>query len=148
MAYLKVWVHLVWSTKKREPLLTKEVRKVLITHIRENAESKDIYIDFINGYIDHVHCLISLKADQTIAKVVQLIKGESAFWANKQAITTKKLVWQSEYFAVSVSESQLPVVRNYIKNQEVHHSKKTFTEEYNELMEKFEFERFSNNPEA
>lgn len=143
MAYLKMWVHLVWSTKNREPLLTKEVRQNLFAHIRENATSKNIYIDFINGYVDHVHCLISLKADQSIAQVAQLIKGESAFWINKQGITSKKLVWQSEYFAVSVSESVVPTVRDYIKNQELHHAKKTFTDEYEQFMNEFGFDKFN-----
>ena len=145
MAYTKVWVHLVWSTKKREPLLTKEVRQILFAHIRENAKTKNIYIDFINGHIDHVHCLISLKPDQSIAQVVQLIKGESAFWINKQGITSKKLTWQSEYFAVSVSESGLSSVREYIKNQEIHHAKQSFTAEYEEFLEKFGFDKFKDS---
>ena len=74
---------------------------------------------------------------------MQLIKGESAFWFNKQALTNQKLEWQDEYFAVSVSESQLDIVRNYIKNQEGHHMHKTFQEEYDELISKFGFEKFS-----
>ena len=67
MGYTKIWVHLVWATKKREPLLDKTVRLKLFSHIRENALAKNIHIDFINGHIDHVHILISLNTDQTIA---------------------------------------------------------------------------------
>ena len=74
---------------------------------------------------------------------MQLIKGECAFWFNKQQLTNQKLEWQDEYFAVSVSESQIDTVRNYIKNQESHHKHKTFQEEYDELISKFGFKKFS-----
>ncbi|MBI2730469.1 MAG: IS200/IS605 family transposase [Sphingobacteriales bacterium] len=140
MGYTKIWIHLVWATKKREAVLNKELRKQLFQHIRENAKEKNIYVDFINGYVDHVHILISLAADQTIAKTVQLIKGESSYWVNKNNLTPQKFEWQDDYFAVSVSESGVDKVREYIKNQEEHHRKKTFEEEYNEFMEKYGFE--------
>lgn len=73
---------------------------------------------------------------------MQLIKGESSFWINKNQLTQQKFDWQDEYFAVSVSESILDKVRNYIKNQEEHHRKKSFQEEYDEFLEKYGFERF------
>ena len=148
MAYIKVYIHFVWSTKNREPFLkTKELRQKVWQHIKENAKEKGIFVDFINGYAEHCHCLISLGVDQTIQKTMQLIKGESAFWINRQneftsAFAGKKVEWQDEYFAVSVSESMLNKVRNYIKNQENHHLKKTFQEEYDEFMTKYGFERF------
>jgi len=117
MPFIKVYIHFVWSTKNREPLLSsKELRQKVWQHIRENAKGKGIFIDFINGYSDHCHCLISLGVDQTIQKVMQLIKGESSFWINKQNLISNKFEWQDEYFAVSVSESVVNRVRNYIKN--------------------------------
>ena len=112
-------------------------------HIRENAVKKDIFTDFVNGHSDHCHCLVSLGVDQTISKVMQLIKGESAFWFNKQELMKQKLEWQDEYFAVSVSESQIDTVRNYIKNQEEHHKHKTFQQEYEEFITKYSFKKFS-----
>ena len=80
--------------------------------------------------------------DQTIQKVMQLIKGESSFWINKENLTNKKFEWQDEYFAVSVSESMIETVRNYIKKQEEHHTKKTFDQEYKEFIDKYGFEKF------
>ena len=143
MPYIKVYIHFVWSTKNRVPFLkTKEVRQKVWTHIKENARKKGIYIDFVNGYTDHCHCLVSLGANHTIQKVIQLIKGESSFWINKEQLTQEKFQWQSEYFAVSVSESSINRVRNYIKNQERHHSKKTFQEEYDEFILKYNFKKF------
>jgi len=142
MAYLKVWIHFVWSTKNREKLLTKNIRPKIFNHIKENAKSKDIYVDFINGHLEHTHCLISLVKDQTIAKIAQLLKGESSFWINKNKLCKSKFEWQDEYFAVSVGESQVNRVRNYIKNQEEHHRKKSFQEEYDEFFKKYNFKKF------
>ena len=84
-------------------------------HIRDNGKAKGLFIDFVNGHKEHCHCLVSLGAEQTISKVMQLIKGESAFWFNKQGLINNKLEWQDEYFAVSVSQSLLNQVREYIK---------------------------------
>jgi REP element-mobilizing transposase RayT len=143
MPFVKVYIHFVWSTKNRYPYLnTSELRVKVWNHIRENAKAKGIFIDFINGYTDHCHCLISLGTDQTIQKVMQLIKGESSFWINKNKLTIDKFEWQDEYFAVSVSESMVDKVRDYIKNQEEHHRKKTFQEEYDEFISKYGFEKF------
>lgn len=105
MPFIKVWIHFVWSTKNREPLLTNEIKQKVFRHIRENAKSKGIHLDLIGGYTDHVHCLISLGTDQTIEKIMQLVKGESSFWINKNNLCRTKFEWQDEYFAVSVSES-------------------------------------------
>jgi REP element-mobilizing transposase RayT len=121
---------------------TREMRQSIFSHIRENAKEKGIYIDFINGYTDHVHCLVSLGIDQSMSKIMQLIKGESSFWVNKNGICDEKFEWQDEYFAVSVSESIVDRVRNYIKKQEEHHQKKTYAQEYDELIEKYGFEKF------
>lgn len=143
MPFIKVYIHFVWSTKNREPFLdSKELREKVWQHIRDNAKEKGVFIDFVNGYYDHCHCLISLGGDQTIENIMQLIKGESSFWINKNKLTEKKFGWQDEYFAVSVSESMINKVRNYIKNQEEHHRLKTFEEEYNEFIVKYGFKKF------
>ncbi|OAZ02856.1 IS200/IS605 family transposase [Flavobacterium succinicans] len=145
MPFVKVYLHCVWSTKNRIPYLDSiELRQKVWNHIRENAIQKGIYIDFINGYSDHCHCLISLGVDQNIQKVMQLIKGESSFWINKNELTKEKFQWQEEYFAVSVSESILNKVREYIKNQEEHHKKKSFQEEYDEFILKYGFKMVDN----
>ncbi len=132
-------VHAVWGTKNREPILTKELRTTIIKHIRENAKTKEIHIDRLNGYTDHLHCLLSLNADMSISKAMQLKKGESAFWINKQKLTKSKFEWADEYFAVSVSESMLDKVRAYIDGQEEHHKKKTFQQEYEEFIKSYNF---------
>ena len=143
MPFVKVYIHFVQCTKNRNPYLdTPDLRQKVWKHIRDNCTKKDIYIDFINGYSDHCHCLVSLGTDQTIQKVMQLIKGESSHWINQQKLTLAKFEWQDEYFAVSVSESMIDRVRNYIRNQEVHHAKKTFQEEYDLFFERYSFKKF------
>lgn len=139
MSYVKIWIHAVWGTKNHDRILSKEIRKKLFDHIRENAKAKQVYIDYINGDMEHIHCLLALNADLTIAKVIQLIKGEAAFWANKNSLVKSKLEWADEYFAVSVSESVINKVRDYIKNQEEHHRKMTFKEEYDKFASKYGF---------
>lgn len=145
MSWIRIWVHLVFSTKNREPYLSPEIRKQVFQHIKQNAEQKGIWLDSINGYSDHVHCLISINKDQSISEVVQLIKGESSFWINKNKLTQSKFSWQDDYWAVSVSESHLQPTRNYIFNQEEHHHKKAFTQELEEFMNKYGWKVVSQN---
>lgn len=137
MAFVKVMVHAVWGTKNRAKLLTKEIRPILFDHIKDNARSKEIYIDTINGFTEHVHILFGLNADLSLSKTLQLIKGESSFWVNKNKIIPLKFEWADEYFAASVSESNIDKVRDYIRNQEEHHKTITFAEEYEEFIKKY-----------
>lgn len=140
MSYIKIYIHAVWATKDRFPYLKDEIRSKVLDHLCENARLKNIHIDHINGYLEHLHALISMGADQSIANIMNLLKGESSFWINKQNWIKAKFAWQDEYFAVSVSESQLDAVRQYIRNQPTHHHKKTFQQEYDEFMRNYQFE--------
>ncbi|MDQ3111178.1 MAG: transposase [Bacteroidota bacterium] len=105
MPHTKVMLHYVWSTKNWKPLISKELRPKLLAHIADNAKTKGIYIHSLNCVEDHIHLLISLGKEQTISNIAFLIKGESSFWVNKQNLIVEKFEWQTEYFAVSVSES-------------------------------------------
>lgn len=141
MPYLKIWVHLVWSTKRRAPLLAKQLRYRLFNHIKANGKDKDIVVDSVNGYTDHIHCLVAINSFQSITTIVQLLKGESANWINENSLLQERFEWQDEYFAMSVSHSQLPAVRSYILNQDLLHKRKTFADEYDELLKKYEFDK-------
>jgi len=144
MSWVRIWVHLVFSTKNREKIILEDIRDSIYDHIRQNAEEKKIWLDTINGHLEHIHCLISLDREASISKVSQLIKGESCFWINKNKILRNKFSWQDDYWAVSVSESHLDPVRNYIHNQEEHHRHKSFAEEIDEFMKKYGWE-YTNN---
>ncbi len=140
MSYIRVYVHYIWSTKNRMPLLTKEIRDKVFQHIRENAKKKNIFLDHINGYEDHVHCLISMNAELSIQEVARLLKGESSHWINKNKITKTEFAWQDEYMAVGVGDDKLDVVRKYIANQETHHKKISFQEEYQKFIKRYGFD--------
>ncbi|NTU58455.1 MAG: IS200/IS605 family transposase [Chlorobiaceae bacterium] len=139
MPFIKIWVHCVWATKNRSVMLSREVRSSLFDHMIEHARNNGLFIDSINGSNDHIHLLISMGSDQNISKVVQQLKGESAFWLNRNGMLPFRFEWQKDYFAVSVSESQADNVRNYINGQTEHHRVKSFADEYKEFIEKFGF---------
>ena len=141
MPYTKVMIHFIWATKNRMAIISKDLKPVLLSHIKENSILKQIFIDTLNCVDDHIHLLISLGTEQTISKIAMLIKGESSFWTNKQKIIKQKFEWQDEYIALSVSESAIDKVRQYIMNQEEHHKKKTFMQEYEEFLKLHGFKR-------
>lgn len=87
--------------------------------------------------------MISVKGEQSASKIVQLIKGESSFWVNKNKLSNFKFEWQDEFIAVSVSESAVSKVREYILNQEEHHRVKSFQEEYDLFVSKYGFQKLA-----
>ncbi len=129
--------------KKPREVIASSIKPALLSHIKKNAEEKSIYIDAINCVPDHVHLIVSLKGDQSISKVLNLIKGESSHWVNENDLIKCKFEWQDEFIAVSVSESQLDTVRKYIANQEEHHRTKSFAEEFDLFVKKYGFERLT-----
>jgi putative transposase len=139
MSYVRIWLHAVWGTKKREPVLKDDIREKVCRHIVQNAIEKGFFIDSIDGHFDHLHSLMTLNADMSISKQMQLIKGESSFWINKNKLVKGHFEWADEYFAVSVSEDKLNKVREYIPGQKEHHKKITFLDEYNDFLKHFGF---------
>jgi len=140
MPFIKILVHAVWATKDRKPLMNKGNKDALCQHIREYAKGKNIHVLNVNGWLDHLHGLISVSAEQNIATIMNLLKGESSYWGNKNLQWSEKFGWQDDYFAVSVGKSQLDAVNNYITDQEGHHQKKTFQQEYDEFIKNYQFE--------
>ena len=129
MSYVRIYVHLVFCTKNRYPFLEDGLRNEIFQHMKENAKEKGLWLDSINGFTDHVHCLIGLRREQSISYVAQMIKGESSIWINRMKLTKLKFQWQDDYWAKGVSEEQLQRVRQYIFNQEKHHKSISLDEE-------------------
>ncbi len=139
-SYTKIWVHYIWGTKYHSKVLTdKEFRKKISLHLMENSKEKGIYmkVNYINS--DHVHALIDLPTNKTVEEVARLLKGELSHWINNNI--DFKFNWSVGYAAFSVSESNVDRVVRYILNQEEHHRKKTFTEEYEEFLRAYKFNR-------
>jgi len=135
-SYTKVWLHIIWGTHNREKSLTnKDFRKQLSEYLYKYSNEKNIYMkaNFVNA--DHVHLLIDLPADKTIADVLHLYKGSSSHWINKQV--KFKFAWAKGYAVFSISESIINKVVKYINEQEEHHRVKSFSEEYDDFLEKY-----------
>lgn len=140
-SYSKCWLHLIWGTLNRERLLNeREVRKQISNYLYEYAETKKIFmkINYVNS--EHVHALIDLPTNYAIENAIQLIKGSSSHWINQNNLLKTKFSWGRGYGAFSVSESNLEKVVNYISNQEEHHRKKTFQEEYQKFIKAYGLE--------
>lgn len=140
MSYVKIWLHCVWSIKTRQSIIPLSFRPALLNHFRENAAQNSIVLESINAHEDHVHSLISLGKQQNLATTLQYIKGESSFWINTQKILPYTFSWQDEYFALSISHSQVGRIREYINNQDELHKKMSWEEEVELFMSKYGFE--------
>ena len=133
MSFVKIMVHAVWGTKYRSDILADEIREKVCDHIRSNAKTKNIFIDTIDGYTDHLHCLAELNPELSIARQMQLIKGESSHWINRNLSLPIQFSWAEDYYAVSVDENSVDAVRAYINNQREHHRKLSFQEELDQI---------------
>ena len=121
MSHTQIWIHAVWSTKRRAPLLSDKFRSEIFNHMIHNGRLKGIEIDRINGFVDHVHMLFRLRPTQTIAEILNQVKGESSRWINKHQMSEGPFEWQTDYFASAVCANQLKRTRTYIDNQARHH---------------------------
>ena len=136
-SYSKVWIHLVWGTLDREPMLSKEAASKAAAWLNDYAVEKKIYLKIAYFNPDHVHALIDLPTNLCIEDVVQLFKGASSHWINEQKLVPGKFSWGRGYGAFSVSESAVPEVAGYIAGQEEHHRNRSFTDEMRLFVERY-----------
>lgn len=147
-SYIKVIVHLIWATKNRQKLISKNARPRVEHHIRSYAKENEILLDIINVQIEHVHVLIYLLSNQQVDQIAKLLKGESSHWINANNLLPQRFSWQRGFGAFSVSPSHLNVVRRYIAHQDEHHRTKAFLEEYNEILKKYGFDPIGETDES
>ena len=134
---VKIYVHLIWGTYNHQGTLSSRVRIALFNHLVKRAEKLKIVFEKMNIQPEHIHILLSLPADQSIAQIAKNLKGESSNWINDNNILSGKFRWQRGYGAFSVSASQLDIVKRYVNNQDEHHRRKSFKEEYEEWAKKY-----------
>ncbi len=125
----QVWVHAVWSTKDRLPLLKRYFRGELNNYIKESALEWGIQVDVVNGMTDHIHVLFKLPTTFSVAEALKQMKGASSRWVNKNYYPSGKFEWQQGYGVFSVGRNEINRVRNYIYNQESHHQDRSFVDE-------------------
>jgi len=135
-SYTRCWLHMIWGTLRREKLLPREARKKVSKYLYEYAEEKRIYmkINYVNA--DHVHALIDLPTNLSIEDAFKLLKGSSSHWINGNDLIPGKFAWGRGYAGFSVSHSNAASVGEYIADQESHHRRKTFREEYEQFIRK------------
>jgi len=136
-AYSRVWLHLVWATLERRPILNKPAASKLSAYLHDYAKEKGMYmkINFVNA--DHVHALIDMPTNRSIEELMQLLKGSSSHRVNEQNLVAGKFSWGRGYSVFSVSESGVAEVANYIANREEHRRKRSFTEELKLFVERY-----------
>jgi len=132
--YTQLYVHVVFAVKGRSNLVSPKWKERLYQYISGIITNENQKLMIINGMPDHLHILIGLKPDCTLSGLVRDIKANSSKWINEQKFIMGKFEWQTGFGAFTVGQSQLQTVINYILNQENHHCKKTFREEYVEFL--------------
>ncbi len=133
-SFNKIWIHVIWSTKGRTPLIKSTVENKVHQFISDQLRDQGCPIRIIYGMPDHIHCLFLLNPTKSIAEIIKQIKGTSSHNVNQNNLIAEKFAWQTGYAAYSVSESAVDKVFEYIKNQKKLHQKKTFEQEYDEFI--------------
>jgi REP element-mobilizing transposase RayT len=124
-----LYVHVLWTVRGRDPVLTRPIRTVLFTHLQKHAEEKGTRILAVNGDTDHIHALVQLHPAQNLAQVVRQLKSDSAEWLNATQLITAGMDWEDDYAAYSVSPSAVKQVIDYLDRQEEYHKTKSLDAE-------------------
>lgn len=137
---VKNYMHIVFSTKNREPLITESVETALHSYLAGVCNNLECQPLKIGGYLDHVHVLCMLSKKVTLVKLVEELKSSSSKWIKTQHSSLQHFYWQKGYGAFSINPTETEVVSNYILNQKEHHKHKTFQEEYRAFLQKYNVE--------
>ncbi len=138
--YSQIFYHLVFSVRNRESLIVNEIKDDLYKYISGIITNQKQKLFIINGMPDHIHILINCKPNMNLSDNVKEIKEHSTKFINAKKILRGKFYWQAGFGAFTVSKKDVSMILNYIKNQEEHHKKRSFREEYLELLKENEIE--------
>ena len=138
--YSKIYIHVIFSVKGRDNIIGNKWKDELYKYITGIIRNKNQKLIIINGMPDHLHLLIGLKPDKSLSDLVREIKNNSTNFINENRFVKGKFRWQEGFGAFSYSDSQLNKIINYIRNQQTHHKKKSFKDEYIEILKKFKIE--------
>ena len=138
-SYNQIHIQFVFAVKYRTALISNEWKERLYQYITGILQHNNHKVLQINGMPDHIHIFIGMRPDQSISALMQNVKTESSKWIKAQKLSPS-FAWQEGYGAFSYSRSQINDVVRYIQNQELHHKKETFLEEYKKFLTAFEIE--------
>ena len=138
--FTQIHLHLVFAVKFRQAQIKAEWKNELYKYTTGIVQNNGHKVLIINGMADHIHILIGFRSTQSLADLMRDIKQMTSLWVNENKLTKQKFAWQEGYAAFSYGQSQLPMIIKYIENQEEHHKKKTFLDEYKAFLRLFEVE--------
>src|SRR6201996_9414545 len=138
--YTQLYIHFVFAVKYRQALINEDWENRLQKYITGIVQNNGHKLLAINNMPDHLHLFVGLNPKQSISDLMRLVKGDSSEFVNKEKCTERKFYWQEGYGAFSNSRSQIDSVVKYIMNQKQHHSKKTFKEEYLDILKDYAVE--------
>lgn len=138
--YTKIYLHIVFSVKRRQHLISKKWKGELYKYICGIVNGKDQKVYAIGGVEDHIHILVSIKPNIAISDLVRDIKANSSKWINENRFISGQFQWQEGFGAFSYAQSQLGRIITYINNQEKHHQKESFNDEYLILLKSYDVE--------
>ncbi len=138
--FSQIHLHFVFAVKYRTGLIQATWKDELYKYITGIVQTHQHKLIAINGMPDHVNIFVGMRPTQSVSELLQDIKGSSSKWINERKLVKGKFEWQEGYGAFSYSKSQVKDVVAYIANQELHHQKKSFREEYVEFLQKFEID--------
>lgn len=129
-----------FAVKFRQSLIRLEWKERLQKYITGIVQNNGHKMIAVNSMPDHVHIFFGFRPNQSLSDLMRMVKGESSEWINQQKFNSSVFRWQEGYGAFSYARSQVKVVAEYVENQENHHRKKTFLDEYKDFLERFEVE--------
>nr|WP_315247846.1 IS200/IS605 family transposase [uncultured Flavobacterium sp.] len=135
--YHQIYIQAVFAVKYREAVINKEWKSQLLGVIGNLINETGCKTIIVNGIEDHVHCFLGLKPTVSISELMKTVKAKSSKYINDYHLTNSRFEWQEGYGAFSYGRSQIDAVYKYIANQEEHHKKQTFKEEYLQFLDKF-----------
>jgi REP element-mobilizing transposase RayT len=138
--FTQIHIQFVFAVKFRAALISKEWKERLHQYLTGIFQSNDHKMLQVNSMPDHLHVFIGMRPHQSISALIQNVKSESTKWINYHQLCTSTFAWQESYGAFSYSKSQVPDVIRYIQNQEAHHKKETFLDEYRKFLTAFEID--------
>ena len=138
--YIQIHLQFVFAVQNRISLIHPSWKNELYKYITTIVQNDGHKLLIINDMPDHIHILIGMRPTQSVSDLMKEVKGDSSYWINQKHFVQGKFSWQEGYGAFSYSKGQVPTVIDYIKNQEEHHKKKTFREEYLDMLKKYEVE--------
>ncbi|HAB51634.1 MAG: transposase [Ignavibacteria bacterium RIFOXYB2_FULL_35_12] len=137
---VKNYIHIVFSTKHRVPLIHQPVQDELYSYIGRICKEMECQPIKIGGYTDHIHILCMLSKKIALMKLLEEVKSHSSKWMKTKGEILKKFYWQNGYGAFSVNPSQVNIVIAYIENQKEHHKRRSFQDEYRAILRKYKVE--------